>query len=181
MAFMIIDIVFIIVMVVAIIKGLSKGLIVGIFSLLAFVIGLAAAVKLSAVVAGYLHKGETSFDKWLPVISFLLVFVVVALLVSLGARLIKKTIDFAMLGWLDSLCGMVLYVAVYAIIFSVVLFFAEKIYLIKPDTIAASHIYKYIAPWGPRTIDNLGKVIPFFKDMFKELETFFGHIAQKNI
>src|ERR1700733_10693407 len=121
---MIIDIAFVIVMIIAVFKGLSKGLIVGIFSLLAFIIGLAAAVKLSAVVATYLQKNVVSATKWLPVLSFILVFIIVILLVGLGARLIKKTIDFAMLGWLDSLGGMILYIIIYTIIFSVVLFFA---------------------------------------------------------
>ena len=73
---MIIDIAFLLVMVIAIFKGLSKGLIVGIFSLLAFIIGLAAALKLSALVAAYLNKNVLSATKWLPVISFLLVFIV---------------------------------------------------------------------------------------------------------
>ena len=53
---MIIDIAFAIVMILAIFKGFSKGFIVGIFSLLAFIIGLAAALKLSVVVANYLRK-----------------------------------------------------------------------------------------------------------------------------
>ncbi|HVZ95842.1 MAG TPA: CvpA family protein [Chitinophagaceae bacterium] len=177
---MIIDIAFVIVMVIAVFKGFSKGLIVGIFSVLAFIIGLAAAIKLSAVVASYLEKDVTSFNKWLPVISFLLVFIVVALLVGMGARLIKKTVDFAMLGWLDSLGGMVLYMVIYAVIFSILLFFAVKVSLIKAGAIADSHVYKYIAPWGPDVINYFGKIIPVFKDMFRELESFFGHLAQKN-
>ena len=98
---MIIDIVFLFIMILAIFKGLRKGFILGIFSLLAFIIGLAAALKLSAVVAAYLQKNVVTASRWLPVLSFLLVFIVVILLVGLGARLIKKTIDFAMLGWLD--------------------------------------------------------------------------------
>jgi membrane protein required for colicin V production len=177
---MIIDIAFLIVMIVAIFKGLSKGLVVGIFSLLAFIIGLAAALKLSAVVASYLGKNVVSATKWLPVISFLLVFIVVILLVGLGARLIKKTIDLAMLGWLDRLGGMALYIIIYTIIFSVLLFFAEKIFLLKPDVIDSSVVYKYVAPWGPKVINNLGKMIPVFKDMFSQLEGFFESLAHKS-
>src|SRR5450432_1394211 len=105
---MIIDISFVFIMILAIFKGLRKGLILGIFSLLAFIIGLAAALKLSSVVAAYLQKNGVAASRWLPVISFLLVFIVVILLVGLGAKLIKKTIDFAMLGWFDRVGGMVL-------------------------------------------------------------------------
>lgn len=177
---MIIDIAFVIVMILAIFKGLSKGLILGIFSLLAFIIGLAAALKLSVIVAAYLKDSSGSFAKWLPLISFMLVFIAVILLVGLLARLIKKTMQFAMLGWLDSLGGMILYVAIYIIIFSVFLFFADKLFLIQPSTIQDSKIYPYVAPWGPKVIDNLGNIIPIFKDMFTQLQDFFGNLAKKS-
>jgi membrane protein required for colicin V production len=178
---MIIDIAFVLVMILAIFKGISKGFIVGIFSLLAFIIGLAAALKLSAVVADYLGKNVMSATKWIPVISFLLVFILVIVLVGLGARVLKKAIQFAMLGWLDSIGGMLLYIVIYTIIFSVILFFAEKIFLLKSDVVSASLVYKYVAPWGPKVIDNLGKIIPFFKDMFLQLEQFFEKVAHKSV
>lgn len=167
-------------MIIAIFKGLGKGFIIGIFSLLAFIIGLAAALKFSAVVAGYLQEKGMESTKWLPPLSFFLVFIIVVLLVGLGARLIKKTANFAMLGWLDSLLGIFLYMIIYVIIFSVILFFAEKMFLLKPSVITDSHTYKYIAPWGPKVINNLGNIIPLFKDMFMELEKFFDSLAKKH-
>jgi membrane protein required for colicin V production len=176
---MIIDIAFVIVMILAIFKGLGKGLILGIFSLLAFIIGLAAALKLSVVVVGWLKDSAGSLSKWLPLISFILVFIAVVFLVNLAARAIKKTMQFAMLGWLDSLGGMILYLAIYTIIFSVFLFFADKLFLIQPATIHDSKIYPYVAPWGPKVIDNLGNIIPIFKDMFTQLQDFFGNLAKK--
>ena len=177
---MIIDIAFVLVIILAIFKGIKKGLILGIFSLLAFVIGLAAALKLSVVVAAYLKDNAGSFTKWLPLISFMLVFIAVVLLVGLVARVIKKTMQFAMLGLLDSVGGIILYVTIYTIIFSIFLFFADKLFLIKPATVHDSKIYTYVAPWGPKVIDNLGKIIPIFKDMFTRLQEFFGNLANKS-
>ncbi len=176
---MIIDIAFVIAMILAIFKGLSKGFIVGVFSLLAFIIGLAAALKFSAVVASYLREKGMESTKWLPVLSFFLVFIVVLLLVGLGARLIKKTAQFAMLGWLDSLLGIFLYMIIYIIILSVILFFAEKMFLFKAHVITDSYTYKHIALWGPKVINNLGNIIPFFKDMFTQLQEFFDSLAKK--
>lgn len=177
---MIIDIAIILVMILAIFKGLSKGLVLGVFSLLAFIFGLAAALKLSVVVAGYLKDSPGAFSKWLPLISFLLVFIAVILLVGLVARLIKKTMQIAMLGWLDRLGGMILYLAIYTIIFSIFLFFAEKLFLLQPSTVQDSKVYPYVAPWGPKVMDNLGSIIPLFKDMFAELQEFFGNLANKS-
>jgi membrane protein required for colicin V production len=177
---MIIDIAFVIVMLLAIFKGLRKGLVLGIFSLLAFIIGLAAALKLSVVVAEWLKDSAGSLSKWLPLISFMLVFIAVVFLVGLLGRVIKKTMQFAMLGWLDRLGGMLLYVIIYTIIFSIFLFFAEKLYLLQPSTIQDSKLYPYVSPWGPKVMDNLGRIIPVFKDMFTELQDFFGNIAKKS-
>ena len=176
---MIIDILFILLLVIAIFRGLSKGLVLGIFSLVAFIIGIAAAMKLSVVLANSLQSASGSSNKWLPVICYVLVFILVVWLVRLGAKLIEKTIQFAMLGWLNRLGGVIFYVALYGIIFSVFLFYMEKLMIISPATIQSSQSYPYIAPWGPKVIDNLGKIIPIFKDMFTELQDFFGRIAAK--
>jgi membrane protein required for colicin V production len=175
---MIIDIAFIIVLVLAVFKGFRKGLILGIFSLLAFIIGLAAALKLSVVVAEHLKDSAGSFSRWLPLLSFTLVFISVVFLVGILARVIKKTLQFAMLGWVDIIGGILLYVAIYTIIFSIFLFFAEKLFLIQSETIADSNMHPYVSPWGPKVMDNLGKIIPVFKDMFTHLQDFFGSLAK---
>lgn len=177
---MFLDFLYIILIVFAIIKGLRKGLVLGIISFLAFIIGLAAALKLSVVVAGYLKDSAGAFNRWLPLISFMLVFIAVIFLVGLVGRLIKKTVRFAMLGWVDAIGGLLLYTAIYTIIFSVFLFYAEKLMVLQPSTIADSKIYPYIAPWGPKVMDNLGRVLPVFKDMFDQLQDFFGELAKKS-
>jgi len=59
------------------------------------------------------------------------------------------------------------------------LFYADKIHLLKPDTLQQSAVYPYIKPWGPVVIDNFAKVIPFFRDSFTNLEDFFEGLSQK--
>jgi membrane protein required for colicin V production len=68
---------------------------------------------------------------------------------------------------------------IYTIIYSVLLFFAAKTSLLSPQTIAASNTYDYIIPWGPKIIDNLGKIIPIFKDLFLQLQIFFEKLGNK--
>ena len=176
---MIIDVAYFIVLLYAIFKGFTKGLIVGIFSLLAFIVGLAAALKLSSVVAHYFAGSTVSSTKWLPVISFLLVFIAVVLLINIGARLIKKSLHLVMLGWIDKMGGIFLYFVIYTIIFSVILFFATKVSIVDADTIANSSMYHFISPWGPGVIDNVGKIIPVFKGLFNELQLFFERLATR--
>src|ERR1700730_8480874 len=124
---MFIDIIFVILMLMALFKGLSRGLVVAVFSFLAFFIGLAAAIKLSVVVALHLQDNINVTGKWLPVISFLIVFLLVAFLVRLGAKWVERTIEFAWLGWLNRLLGVLFYAVLYIIIFSILLFYATQI------------------------------------------------------
>lgn len=174
-----IDIFFYLIMIIAVFKGFSKGFIIGVFSFLAFIIGLAAALKLSALVAGYLENSTGASGRWLPVLSFMIVFLLVVLGVNIGARIIKKTISFAMLGWADKIGGIILYMVIYTMIFSILLFFGEKTMLISQTSMENSAVCKYVAPFGPKIIDAIGKAIPVFKDMFVELQNFFGAAGNK--
>jgi len=176
---MLLDSVLVVIMIVAIIKGYQRGLIVGVFSLVGIIIGLAAAIKLSAVVAGYIGKAITISHTWLPIISFIIVFIIVVLLVRLGANMLQKTVEVALLGWVNRLGGILLYIAIYLIIYSVILFYAEQVNLVKPDTIHNSVTYTFIQPWGPKVINGFASIIPVFKNMFTELQSFFEGVSQK--
>jgi membrane protein required for colicin V production len=100
---MLIDVVFLILVVLAAIKGMRNGLIVALFSLIGFIVGMAAAVKLSSVAAGYIGQAVNISDRWLPLVAFIVVFVLVVFLVRLGARALEGVVQVAMLGWLNRL------------------------------------------------------------------------------
>ena len=177
---MIIDIIALVLIVMAIFKGLRNGLVVAIFSLLAFIIGLLAAIKLSTVVADYLGENVNVSQRWLPVLAFALVFIVVVLLVRLGAKAIEGVLKVAMLGWINRIGGVVLYIVLYLFIFSILLFYLEQLNIIKPSTIESSVTYEHIKPIGPAIMNAFGSVLPFFKNMFSELDSFFDHLAKSS-
>jgi membrane protein required for colicin V production len=172
-----IDIIVVVLLVFAIYKGLRNGLVLAVFSFLAFFIGLAAALKLSSVVAVYLGTNTSISQRWLPVLAFAIVFIIVVFLVRLGAKAIERVLKIVMLGWLNRLGGVVFYALVYLFILSILLFYAHQLHLIKPETIEASTTYSFIEPLAPRLISGLGLILPFFKNMFSQLETFFGHLS----
>ncbi len=174
-----IDIIYAIIIIFAIIKGYRKGFIIALFSIVAFVLGLAAALKLSAVVANYLSNSTTVSTKWLPAISFALVFIAVVVLVQLGGKLIEKTFDLVLLGWINRMAGVLLYAVLYTLIFSVFLFYADKMHLFEEATTATSKTYFLIKPIGPEVINGFAKLLPIFKDMFTQLEQFFDSVSNK--
>lgn len=174
---MIIDLIVIILLIFAIFKGLRNGLVVAIFSFLAFVIGLAAALKLSTVVADYLGTNTNISQRWLPVLAFAIVFLIVVFLVRLGAKAIEGALKLVMLGWLNKIGGIVFYALLYLFVISIFLFYAQQLNIIKPETLQASAMYPYIQPIAPKLVSALGVVLPFFKNMFAELEMFFGNLS----
>jgi membrane protein required for colicin V production len=161
-------------------KGYTKGFIVAIFSVLGFIVGLAAALKLSTTVAAKLAE-HTDFGRWLPALSFLLVFIAAVFLVNMAGKLIQKTFETVMLGWANKLAGILLYALLYSIIFSVFVFYAVQLHFIKPESFNASLSYPFLQPLGPKVIEGFGVVIPWFKNMFAELETFFGTFAKNYV
>ena len=176
---MFIDIIVAGLLIVAIFKGFSKGLIVALFSFLAFIIGLAAAIKLSVVVAAWLGDNINVSQRWLPFIAFVVVFFTVILLVRLGAKAIEKIFKIAMLGWLNRIGGVIFYALLYLFICSVVLFYAAQLHLLGENTIKTSVTYPYLQPLAPKIVEGIGVILPFFKNMFAELSGFFEGVAVK--
>lgn len=176
---MFIDILAAILIIIACVRGYQKGLILALFSIIAFIVGLAAAIKLSALVAGYLQGNINISSKWLPFLSFIAVFLITLLLVRWGGKLIERSIQLVLLGWVNRLGGILLYAVLYLIILSIFLFYLEKLQLLQPSVIRSSQTYAFIQPWGPKVIGGLGNMIPIFKDLFAQLEDFFDEIPNK--
>lgn len=176
---MLIDLILVVLLLVAAFKGYQKGFIIAIFSVLAFIIGLAAALKLSTVAADYLADSVNVSAKWLPFLAFAIVFFAVILLVRMGAKLIEKALQAALLGWLNRIAGIALYAVLYLVILSIFIFYAEKLQLLQPATIESSQSYVFVQPWGPKVMDSFGKLIPIFKNMFTELGDFFNSLPNK--
>jgi membrane protein required for colicin V production len=174
-----IDVIYLILLVVAVIKGMRRGLVIAIFSFLGFFIGLVAAIKFSSFVAAYLQHSAHMDGRWLPFISFILVFVVSVLIVQWVAEFIEVAFETAMLGWINKLAGALLYATTYTLVFSVLLFYADKMHLISADSKESGRVYRMIAPVGPAVIGGLGNVAPFFKNMFKDLQDYFENIRQE--
>jgi membrane protein required for colicin V production len=171
---MVIDIIVLVLLAKAAYTGYQKGLVVALFSVVGSLLGFMAAVKLSDVVAAQLEGSVNVSKQYLPLIAFLLVFVGTIIVVNLLAKTVEKTVQWALLGWVNTLGGILLFLLMYGIIISLVLFYITQIKLFSADTIKASVTYPYLAPLAPKIMDGIGVVIPIFKDMFAQLEAFFN-------
>jgi membrane protein required for colicin V production len=172
-----IDILFFIFIFIAIVHGWRKGLILALFSMLCGLIGLAAAVKLSAVLATHMKSDLHMTSRWLPVFAFIIVFVFVILIIRWAGRVLEKLIKMVLLEWLNKLGGILLFLVLYLSVYSVILFYGTKTQIISKQMIGNSQFYSLIAPFGPAVIRFITGFIPFGQDMFVALEGFFDRIA----
>ncbi len=173
-----IDIVFLVMLIAGLIKGAMRGIVMALFSFAGWIIGLAAALKLSAVVAVYMQEHTGINAKWLPLIAFILVFAIVALLVRWAGKAIENIFSFTLLGWVNRLGGALLYAGMYVLVGSILLFYAEKMQLISRETLLLSRAYSLTAGIAPAVLEGLGAIIPAFKNTFQELQTFFDKAAK---
>ncbi len=170
---MIIDFFTLLIIVWAILKGYGKGFIVAIASFFALYIGLAVALKFSVKVSHWFQNhGHNS--NWMPFLSFILVIIAVIILVRLGATLLQKAMELFMLGWLNRIAGMLVYIIIFLSIYSTILFYATKMEILTNDLIKESKTYFIVAPLGPKIISFMGNIIPFFDGLFNELKLYFG-------
>lgn len=160
------------------IRGYSKGLIVAAFSVLAVLLGAMCALKLSGIFAVWLSERDIISSGWAQLLSYVILFVGVMLLVRLIGKAIQSSLEVVMLGFVNKVIGGILYALVTSVIWSSILWIGTKMTLISPETIAASKTYTYFEPIAPWVFDHIGKVLPFAKDIFGDLQQFFDGVNQ---
>jgi membrane protein required for colicin V production len=158
------------------IRGYMKGIVIALFSVLAVILGVICALKLSGWLGQWLLEKGWASSGWVSLISYAILFVAVLLLVRLVARAIETTLQLVMLGWINGIVGGLLYAFLAAIIWSSVLWLCNQMHLLSPETKAYSKTYSYVEPLAPWAFDKVGKLLPFAKDVFSDLQQFFDDL-----
>ena len=102
----------------AIYLGIRNGLVRQLVSLCAVFFGIKLGVRFSAAVSTWLGENLGMTEFWSKSISFVLIFLAAALIISIIGRGIGRIVKFSLLGWLDRLLGLVLALIVAALIIS---------------------------------------------------------------
>ncbi|MBX9734447.1 MAG: CvpA family protein [Chitinophagaceae bacterium] len=176
---MLLDAILVFLCILAIWKGTQKGLVLALFSFAGIFIGIAAALKMSTLVARWLSASVHVNGFWLPFLAFLIIILAVGLLVRMGAKIVETLLDLSLLGWVNKLAGVFIFALLYFMLFSILIFYAEKMDLLKPQTIAASISYPWLHKVGPLAISFFAELIPLFKGMFAELSHFFDGLNKQ--
>ena len=152
------------------VRGIFRGLIKELSSLVGVLGGFYAAYTYYPVVAGQLARWITQ-NAYLKAFSFLLLFAVVYLLVSIAGVIIKYLMNIAFLGWLDRIFG-ALFGAVKGCLIIAVVILALTAFLPSQVTVVEK---SYVARHSLQVSAFLVKVTPIemkrnFSSKMKELQ-----------
>lgn len=141
--------------------GLFKGLVKELASLAAIVLGIYGAKLLAPMVSDILVQTFDFSPKTAQPLSYLFVFIAIAIVLLLLAKMLDKMFDTISLGGLNKLFGGVFGALKYAIIISVLLNVFDAIdsrfSILKTETKEKSIAYKPLMRLGPVLWDEAKK------------------------
>ncbi|MBO4574724.1 MAG: CvpA family protein [Bacteroidales bacterium] len=105
------DIIIAIILILFAIGGFRNGIIREAFSLVAFLGGIYGALKLSAWAGQGIGKVIDVSPEWMSVISFMVVFIGLAIIINWLGNLLARLIDSLNLGFIDKIGGIVFGIA----------------------------------------------------------------------
>lgn len=178
---MAIDIVYLSFLIIAIVIGFRRGIIASLFSLLAIVITVLASVHISHIVAQYLQDWLGWNSPYLPLVAFALIAITVLLLFRLLARTMEGIFNMLQLTLLNKIAGAVLWSLAITMLFSTVLWYADKISLPGEKTKAESRVYEHIYAFAPVTNTLIGTIIPPVKNIFNNLNDWFDALDENTV
>ena len=167
------DIIIAIILILFAIGGYRNGVIREAFALVAFGIGIYGALKLSDYVGKWLGNIINVSPEWMSVISFIIVFVVLALLINWLGGLLAKLIESLNLGFIDKLGGIVFGVAKGFLLIGVLIlildFFGVKDVL-KKEIREESKLYKTSEKVATWIYDNKSGWLEKLDEKYDKLE-----------
>jgi membrane protein required for colicin V production len=151
-------------------KGLKNGLMAAVLTLIAYVVALLVSIQFGSKIAAMLtaSMGETAF--WVPTVSFLIVFISVILLFKFLISLVNKAVEFAMLGWINKIGGVLFYLALYTLILTIIFYWLSHIAFLKSGYLGNSYVYTILHDKLPVIIRFWGSIWPSLETSFKDLQ-----------
>jgi Uncharacterized membrane protein, required for colicin V production len=157
------DIIIGILLIIGAIRGFIKGFVSQLFGILGLIVGIYAAIKLSNWAAGKLVVWFGIQTQLLPIISFLVVFSIVAVGLILAGKFIDKMLEAANLSLINRIVGSIFSILKTALIISVVLwginFLNTKIGFLSTEAVNKSDLYTPMSKLAPTVLPylHLGK------------------------
>lgn len=154
-----IDIILIVPLLWGLYKGVTKGLIIEAASIIALGLAIWGGIKFSDFLTAYSQQHWGWNTKYLPVISFAILFLGILILVYAIAKLLERAVKAAALGLLDKVAGGLFGMLKFGLIMSILIFVLDAIEksvtLIPEEIKEKSLLYKPVGKIAPIIIPGL--------------------------
>lgn len=143
--------------------GLKHGLVKQITSLCTIYFGVTLSLRFSAPVIEWLSKHVNISPLAAKMVSFIVIFFVIALLLSLLGRLVEKVLQITLLGWINKVLGVAMAFIIFAVTLSAITFIVDQannsLSFIPKEQISKSRAY-------PELLKLSKLIFPYFKQLF---------------
>ena len=144
--------------------GIKNGLVKQLVAVAVIYFGIVLSLKFSFPVDAWVQEHVQIPEFWSKAISFILIFFVVALVLSLFGRILEKIIQISLLGWLNKLLGIVMTFCVFVLLLSALVYLVDSannmLEFIPKEKIEESRFY-------PALLEFSQQVFPRFKELFE--------------
>jgi len=148
-------------------RGYKDGFLMGLITMLALVLGVFGAFKLTGEGMSFLQDEFHADKQALPYITFLIIFVIIVVLVTWLGKAIRKSIDKTFLGRVDEIFGSLLGAFKTLFMISVVLWIADSFkHSLSIEWTEGSYLYPFTAHLAPGLARWVAQFVPFLQEIF---------------
>ena len=152
--------------------GFKKGFIIEVFTFLALFLGLYAGIRFSDFLSGLLLDWFDSKSKYLPVISFTILFLMAGAMVYFAGKTIEKMVKVVRLSLINKLAGGLFGALKFALLLGglilVIEAYEEKADFIDEETKEGSLLFLPLKDGTVMLIPAMGESTMFLKNALKE-------------
>src|SRR5690606_19035774 len=109
-------------------------------------------------------------------LTYALIFIVVVLLVRMGAKALEKLIKTLQLGLINRILGAAIYACLICLVFSTFYWLLNQVHLISPEMNTYAKSISILAPLAPKLFEWIQQCIPFLGHILDDLLHFFDRL-----
>ncbi len=159
-----IDLIITAIIVLSAIYGAFKGFIAQLTSIVSLLLGVWCAFKFSTILAEEMGELFSMGESAVYIISFIIILVIVIFLANIIGRGIEKIIQFALLGWLNRLLGILFTTAKFLILLSLVVYLIN--YMNSNITTVIPQEYLNESRFYPALTELSQNIFPYLQKFF---------------
>jgi uncharacterized membrane protein required for colicin V production len=175
----VIDIIFAIIAAYGFYLGFSNGIIKTLFTILSYTFGLIAGFKFGPQMTKFLETTLNTDNALMFVAGFLLAFVLTMMIIRLFARGIEGLLETANINIINQAIGGIVMAGIMTLLYSMILWFADKSHLLTEQTKQDSISYEYLEQF-PDQVWALGEQVkPIFEEFWDHSVDFMEKLEKK--